>query len=134
MDEVSEVTNPGRDKTNITWEEFHQMVFDLAERILKKELHIDNIYGIPRGGHMVAVCLSHILNLPIIEKLDQTYNTLIVDDICDGGRTLVRELYNRSLLTATLFVRVDETTFTPDVYVEDAKKEWIVFPWEVKDE
>jgi len=93
----------------------------------KKSINIKNIYGIPRGGLVVAVQLSHLLNIPLTNKPNPN-DTLIVDDICDSGKTLEKyKDYN----TATLYYNL-EAIVKPDfwAFVQD---DFIKFPWETEE-
>ena len=48
----------------------------------------NTIYGIPKGGMVVAARLAYMLDLPIVEFGQITADTLIVDDIVGSGRTM----------------------------------------------
>ncbi len=61
----------------------------------------DGIYGIPRGGTLVALELSRHLNLPVVEAHKITPHTLIVDDLIDSGQTMAG--YRNSLHKAVLY-------------------------------
>ena len=127
-------------KSFISWDEFN----DNVEKLVSKIKDVDYIVGIPRGGLILAVTLSHKLDLKHmtvdhLEKLEDlnflNYDRkkiLIVDDISDSGQTL--KYYKKAgYTTATLDVR--STTITkPDYYVNWIDNaDWIVYPWEKKD-
>ena len=127
-------------KNFISWNEFN----DNVEKLVSKIKDVDYIVGIPRGGLILAVTLSHKLDLKHmtvdhLEKLEDlnflNYDRkkiLIVDDISDSGQTL--KYYKKAgYTTATLDVR--STTITkPDYYVNWIDNaDWIVYPWERKD-
>ena len=101
------------------------------------------VTGVPRGGLILAVMMSHRLGIKHmtidhLEKLEEfnlnidNKNILIVDDISDSGQTL-KHYKKQGYTTATIDVR--NTTITkPDYYcnwIETA--DWIVYPWEEKD-
>lgn len=91
-----------------------------------------SIYGIPRGGIIVAVKLSHILNIPIILNYkDIASKTLIVDDISDSGKTISKliTLINAKPKVATLFWCNKSTQ--PDFWCRK-KLTWVIFPWEIR--
>ena len=44
------------------------------------------VYGVPRGGLVLAVVLSHRLGLPLL--LEPTAGCLVVDDVYETGQTL----------------------------------------------
>ena len=67
-------------KSYIDWVEIDSLIFQLLYRIRTSELKFKNIYGLPRGGLIPAVMLSHRLEIPLV-KGDIGPDTLIVDDI-----------------------------------------------------
>ncbi len=114
-----------KNKEYLSWENFETAMKNIKNWAENKKFR--NIYGIPRGGLILAVYLSHLLDLPIlIDKNKITSETLVVDDICDSGVTLKKY---KNYKTATLYYRQNEV-FKPDYFVLDAKLNWIVFPWE----
>ena len=71
------------------WPEFEEDIRKIAE--WAKGQNFQNVYGIPRGGLIIAVMLSHLLDIPIVlSKKDVTKRSLIVDDIIDKGGTMER--------------------------------------------
>jgi hypoxanthine phosphoribosyltransferase len=116
---------------SIDWHVVEEMIYKLAERL--RDMEISNIYGIPRGGLVVAIRLSHILNKPLITDLkDGDANTLIVDDVLETGATLA-PFYDGGFKIAVLYwnSNLEYNICFPDFYVkEKTSKEWIDFPWE----
>lgn len=115
----------------ISWKQVSEGAALLAKhlrpRVERREIR--NIYAIPRGGLILGVMLSHKLNIPL--TLDPDFNTLIVDDIADTGKTLCKFLNeNKWGEVATLFYH-KQTKFMPEFVVYEKKKQWLVFPWEV---
>ena len=111
----------------ITWHKFEEDAKILA-RSINKHGKFRYIYGIPRGGLVVATVLSHLLETPLKTHLNEDFSdALVVDDVSDSGLTLKRFDGYR---TATLY-RKDKTITEPDFFVETIN-EWIVFPWETK--
>ena len=93
------------------------------------------VTGVPRGGLIPAVMLSHKLGLkyiPYQQAVSKRRPVLVVDDISDSGLTLTG-VGNKGFITATLCVRYN-TQYTPDYYGEEITDDrWIVFPWEEND-
>lgn len=93
------------------------------------------VTGIPRGGLIPAVMLSHKLGIkymPYREAIRALKPVLVVDDIADTGYTLT-ELGTRGFSTATLCFRYS-TQYTPQYYGEEITDDrWLVFPWEEND-
>ena len=110
----------------VSWNKFNRMINNLSNQIKERKINFDGIYGIPRGGLTIAVCLSHKLDLPLL--LYPTKKSLTIDDIADKGHTL-HSFKDRFI--ATLFT-TDWTITKPNCWVEKkkSKDEWIVFPWE----
>ena len=126
-------------KIYTSWDDVEKGV----EKIVSKTPSIDYVVGIPRGGLVLAVMISHRLNvkhltIDHLEKLEEQglelnkKRILIVDDISDSGQTLKR--YKKDgYLTATLDVR-NTTITTPDIFccwLDNT--DWVVYPWERKD-
>jgi hypothetical protein len=128
-----------------SYEEFHRDTETLAGLIQEFEKvrgrTFTKIYGIPRGGLMVAVRLSHLLRLPLVlheEEIDE--NTIVADDIVSTGATckkLEERIHARHFLVASIFLvrdfqfsRWDRNVFTS--LLDDNRNVWIVFPWETE--
>lgn len=113
-------------KISVSWWDINDLVKDLAEKIPFEVPLADSIYGIPRGGLIPAVMLSHLTELPLVQTISE--NTLIVDDMTDSGVTMNKM---PGQWTATLFHKPHTSTFTPNVYSKlHEGDEWLVFPWE----
>ncbi|MHA1754284.1 MAG: phosphoribosyltransferase [Candidatus Odinarchaeia archaeon] len=107
--------------------------FDKACKIIAKKVDpsIRTIFGIPRGGLIIAVKLAHILNKTVVfDKRSIKKDTLVVDDICDTGRTL-KDYIKLTEYTATLYYN-KEADIEPRIWVYLKQANWIVFPWEQK--
>ena len=58
---------------------------------------------------------------------------MIVDDICDSGKTLKQFKFEENIYTATLHWK-QSSEYQPNYFWEVAfENEWIVYPWENKD-
>ena len=131
-------------KIRYDWKMIEVMCEDIANQV--RDSHYDYIYGLPRGGLIPAVMISHLLNIPMIRNLpsaDQLpfhFNRiLVIDDIVDSGGTIsdficgVRIFDHDSPIdVASLFWRKDVASFKPNYYAAtvDNKDVWIFFPWE----
>ena len=89
--------------------------------------NIDSVMGLPRGGLIPAVLISHELGLPYV--LHPGKNTLVVDDINDTGHTLSKApgaywavLHNKPT-----------SKFKDCIYAKEVGDQWIVYPWERED-
>jgi hypoxanthine phosphoribosyltransferase len=112
---------------DFTWQQFDAAILALSHRLQGEK--IEGIYGVPRGGLVLAVALSHHLRQPLRDSVKD--DTLVVDDIADTGFTLLPYRHNKIV---TLHW-VKESLITPLVYFkEKSKEDWIVYPWEVQDD
>ena len=106
------------------WNDFEQAVETLVSRCSEQDFA--GVYGIPRGGLVLAVVLSHRLELPLL--LEPRPGCLVVDDVYETGQTLAPY---RNLEGARVWVWVSKVE--PqwwDAALVSASREWIVFPWE----
>ena len=126
-------------KAFLSWDDIEKQVDKLAEQINRMDKKPFYIYGVPRGGAIPAVWLSHKtginyyqLNSSQISKTADLSHILIVDDICDSGETIKKLKENfPKCQTATLYYK--ETAIDkPNIYGEIVGEEWLVFPWENK--
>jgi GTP cyclohydrolase I len=108
-------------KTILTYSQLVPLLSDMANEILEKlGGEKPRIYGIPRGGAFVAVCLKW--RLPGMEICDKPeHANIIVDDIVDSGKT--RRNYKTDWNVP--FVALIE---------RKPADEWVVFPWEKDDQ
>ena len=113
-------------KIQVSWWDMSDLIKDLAEKIPFEVPLADSIYGIPRGGLIPAVMLSHKLGLPMVNVIGK--NTLVVDDMSDSGVTLDK---SPGQFSAVLFHKPHTSCFTPNVWSKlHEGNEWLVFPWE----
>ena len=108
----------------LSWPDFDQAVERIAQLVGDRRLN--GIHGIPRGGLVLAVALSHRLELPLLPEPQP--GCLVVDDVFESGRTLAP---HRQLAGAELVVWISkvEPLWWRAVEVSPSP-EWIVFPWE----
>ena len=108
----------------LSWQHFEQAVDSIAARLQGQSL--SGVYGIPRGGLVLAVSLSHRLELPLLA--DAQPGCLVVDDVYETGLTL--EPYRqRQDCTALVWISKVQPQWWQAVEVV-ASTEWILFPWE----
>ena len=119
-----------------TWQDFETDVEKITKTIKAWKKEFIYIYGIPRGGLPLAVCLSHRLNRELMispppnDRLGYPETTLIVDDIADSGKTL-KHYREAGYFIATLFWR-RQSAVKPDIATREKQDRWIQFPWEAK--
>ena len=124
------------DKRYLSWNDIDRAINRLVASINSSETKLEAVGGLPRGGLIPAVLLSHRLNIPFVSQANiagVSGNILIVDDICDSGRTLKRFKFEENVYTATLHWK-QSAEYQPNYFWEIAyENEWIVYPWENKD-
>lgn len=114
-----------------SWDDVGSYLNAISQRVNPHDF--SGVYGIPRGGSVLSAWLSHKLYLPLLSKPQP--NCIVVDDICDSGRTL-NELLNspeivdrNNCFVTVMFYRV--MSYAPvDYYYREKDDKWIVFPWE----
>ena len=124
-------------KKYLEWSDIDMAIERLAINITNhSKVEIAAIGGLPRGGLVPAVMLSHTLGIPFVSQANIAGiagNILIVDDICDTGKTLKRFKYESNVYTATIHWKYS-SEYQPHYFWKIASEdEWIVYPWERKD-
>jgi hypoxanthine phosphoribosyltransferase len=140
----------------VSWKEYHILAQSLAEKILSSNKKPDQIVAIARGGLTLGHLLSDLLRIPISIITIQSYTDiqkqgelkiigrlqspikgkciLVVDDVADSGKTLVRakkylsRFRPSAMVTATLFYK-PRSIVKPD-HVATTTTKWILFPYE----
>jgi len=116
------------------WAEVNEYLNEVASRIDPHER--SGVYGIPRGGLVLASWLAHKLYLPLL--FAPSKDCIIIDDICDSGESLLHYVKNSSNPTAdnnyfitTMFHRPNNKSgIEPDFWFKEKIDNWVVFPWE----
>jgi len=124
-------------KVFLSWKWVDEQINEIGDRL--EGVDLEFVSGIPRGGLIPAVMMSHAFNMKYISyssaKLlpkELRDKTLVVDDIADTGHTL-KEAVELGFITATLCMRVGSKT-APRYYGEFVSNDsWLVFPWEQLD-
>ncbi len=119
------------EKIRIDWNDIDRLALALEERIRASGRSFNAVYGVPRGGLILAVLLSHRLGLKVL--LDAARigeDTLVVDDLSDSGETLQNiSAATGAISTAVLYHGAD-SAFTPTFFAAAKPDGWLVFPWE----
>ena len=122
------------EKVYLTWDDINSLVDKLTNEVSQAPVPPLYITGLPRGGLIPAVMLSHKLNIPYVNisliRALPAVDVLVVDDIADSGETL---LQYKAYQTAVLHYKL-QSEATPTDYAEEVENEaWIVYPWERED-
>lgn len=143
----------------LSWQEFHNDVFSLAQQILSKELKFDRLVCIERGGAVVTRFLSDFLKLPTsgfvmvsYKEFNQTSQPkikeelaadikgekiLLVDEIVDSGSTFrmaleyLETLKPQKIMTLAPYIK-PTTKLKPDFWQVKTDR-WVIFPYEVRE-
>jgi len=124
-----------------TWKQFDSDIKEICKIIKEKYPRIKTIIGIPKGGLVPAVAIANNLNLNFYQSFSSIQTTfkrddiLVVDDICDTGKTFV-SIEGINLFTTCSLVRKNNSSFKPDIVMHEFKEEevgWVHFCWEPED-
>ena len=121
-------------KVYVTWDAVEEFVSDVESFIRNNHPNCPGVYGLPRGGLIFGVMLSHRLSIPLL--MSPTDGCLIVDDICDSGESLVHYVKNSSgpdkhgYITATMYFKDNRLGVIPDFYSRIKHDDWIIYPFE----
>lgn len=124
------------EKEFVTWQRVEEFVNYVAQNV---DTPITGVYGLPRGGLILAVMLSHKLGVPML--MSPATGCIIVDDICDSGESLLHYVKDTSGIdpkdkayqVATMYYKDNRLGIKPDIYAHTKGDKWIVFPWEMED-
>jgi len=111
----------------LTWNEFNIAVVELYNNL--KNIKFDNIYGIPRGGIILAVILSNYLKIPLVlNKEEINKNTLICDDIVETGDTILNNNFQDNFVISLHYMK--NNMFVPKLWIFEKINRFIIYPWE----
>lgn len=105
-------------------EDIYEAIEELGAYVEEKKLKFDGVYHVPRGGVVLAVYISHRLDIPILAAPHK--NSLVVDDVADSGRALFP--YAGKYFTYTMFHK-PQSAVLPDKHWRETNRH-VVFPWE----
>ena len=140
----------------VSWNQYHSFAQKLAATILDHSEPIDQIVAISRGGLTLGHLMSDLLRIPIATITIQSYTDiqsqgelvisqklhvpirgkriLLVDDVADTGKTLVRAVKYlkrfgaKNITTVTMFYK-PHSVYRPDYFAKQTSS-WILFPYE----
>lgn len=120
------------EKVYVSWKDMEDFANDLINEMKTRNFQPTGIYGVPRGGLILATLISYKLDIPLL--LNASKGCLIVDDIADSGRTLLHYTENdtqfNKYFIATMFYH-KRSIVTPNYYKFEKTDKWIIFPWEI---
>lgn len=111
-------------KDVIGWHEVEGWLWDIFLFLDGKTHNFKYIYGIPRGGLIPAVWLSHHLDLPLRKIGFISSDTLIVDDVVSTGKST--KGFNPGNVVSLI-----RNPRSPEIlFAAKETDHWIQFPWE----
>lgn len=119
------------DFLKLSWKDFEDFIKDFVEHCSVNNIKFTGVYGIPRGGLVMAVTLSHRLGIPLLGA--PCKNCLIVDDIHDSGVSLAHYYHCKYYIATWCYVEPISPLNVPNYYykkIDGYGKPWVVFPWE----
>jgi len=127
-------------KIFITPQKFHDDIIKLAKLIPKNKYQY--VIGLPRGGCIAAVYISHFCDLDYFEFEDLRHisdisKVLIVDDLVDTGETLknIKQGEREIKFDSAVIYYKPRSIVIPTYFVEQVNNsDWIIFPYEKPDE
>lgn len=121
---VDSPTGPASTARHLSWQEFDAAV----ERIVAfgAPPNCSGVYGIPRGGLVLAVALSHRLALPLLSAPQP--RCLVVDEVAETGRSL-EPFHQLEGVRLVVWISKIEPRGWQAVETTTAA-DWLVFPWE----
>ena len=118
-------------KQMISWQEIEEYINEVETYYKYKK--ITGVYGLARGGLILAVMVSHRLNIPMLAA--PVEDCIIIDDICDSGESLIHYQNNTSgdkknkYHITTMFYK-ENNLVEPELWFKKKEDNWIVYPWE----
>lgn len=119
------------EKIEVVWKDVEDYISKLIEYLKRNNITPSGVYGVPRGGLVLATLVSYKLDIPL---LTAPYNNcIIIDDIADSGRTLLHftsndTQFNKYFITTMYYHK--RSLVKPNFYLFEKIDEWITFPWE----
>lgn len=125
-------------KLFLSWKWVDDQLNTIGEN-LEAYPQLEFVAGIPRGGLIPAVMMSHAFDIKYISYSSAKMlpgelkkKTLVIDDISDTGKTLA-EADEEGFLTASLALRSGSKTIPNFAGETISDDRWLVFPWEKLD-
>ena len=123
-------------KEFVSWELIDDCVTDIAFHLKDTGKDFKGVYGIPRGGSLLAVMLSHKLDIPYFDDIEHALGNgeqfIIIDDIADTGKTLnnYKKMDSSEIAYYVTIHEHEQSIVKPDYSMIDKQDKWIVYPWE----
>ena len=126
-----------KNKLYLSWKWVDDQINIVGDKL--EGVDLEFVAGIPRGGLIPAVMMSHAFGIKYIsyssakmlpEELRR--KTIVLDDISDTGVTMA-EAVKLKFITASLCIRSGTKTVPTYCGTTIIDDDWLVFPWEKLD-
>lgn len=107
----------------VTWFDVETYIASLEPYLPKNP---SGVYGIPRGGNILATLISYYYDIPLLQA--PAKGCIVVDDIADTGETLLHYKSKGYFITTMYYHK--QSKVVPDIWFAEKNDEWIVYPWE----
>jgi xanthine phosphoribosyltransferase len=146
-------------ETIIEYDVINSITKSLALRLSTSKKKFTHIIGISKGGLLPSIIFGHIFDARVLALGIKSYNNkdngdievyqdidldyldkdsiiLVVDDICDSGKTIefVKKKIGdrfRDAVYVSLFAKKQTQHIVDDYGMNVNNDSWLVFPWEV---
>lgn len=108
---------------SVRWSDVDSYIDELSSKIPEDAT---GVYGVPRGGLVLAVMLSYKCDISLLQAPCE--GCVVIDDIADTGTTL--EHYKEKGYYITTMFYHKQSKVVPDFWKHEKQEEWIIFPWE----
>ena len=95
----------------VTWQEVEDYVKSI-EKHVAIAIDCPGVYGIPRGGNVLATLISYYYDIPLLQA--PCRNCIVVDDIADTGETLLHYKSKGYFITTMFYHK--QSLVVPDYY------------------
>lgn len=115
----------------LTWDDFMDAVLAGVQDVTLSPWfkNCPGVYGIPRGGLVLAVAFSHHLKIPMLLK--PADRCLVVDDCFETGHTYLKLIAKTGVKDVAGWVWINKNpTLNQNYYRFVDPDTWVVFPWE----
>lgn len=110
-------------KRYVQWSDIDLFAEHLISQV--KDKGYAGIYGIPRGGIILAVIISYRLGIPLLSA--PCKNCLVIDEISATGKALNNYTGRYDIAVMHYFT---DSSVKPTYYGEIITDEWMIYPWE----
>jgi len=111
----------------LTWDDFDEYITYLVSNPPFDKSKVSGVYGVPRGGLILSVAISHHLQIPYLSTPCE--DMLWVDEIVDSGKTYnkYRDMYPKATYLSWTSKGIFDGLLCDTVILSN---KWVLFPWE----